>query len=78
MHKVVHNVRHGPTKLSLKHSSSFQERIERLIESIILEQNKLDVNDTLPNVQLDKTSIAIDREFSCEEGHVVAENECGE
>ncbi len=58
--------------------SGARERIERLIEKIILEQNKLDVNDTLPNVLLDKSSIAIDQEFTCKDGEVVVENECGE
>ena len=56
----------------------FQERIERLLQSIILEQNKLDVNDTLPNVLLDKTSINIAQSFSCPSGQVVVGNDCGE
>lgn len=54
-----------------------KERIERLLQSIILEQNKLDVNDTLPNVKLDKTSLNIAQEFACGNGQVVVENECG-
>ena len=53
-----------------------RERIERLIQSIILEQNKLDVNDTLPNVLLDKSSINIANEFTCPNGQVVQDNEC--
>ena len=57
---------------------SFQERIERLLQSIILEQNKLDVNDTLPNVLLDKTSINIAQSFACPNGQVVVENDCSE
>jgi hypothetical protein len=55
----------------------FQERIERLIQSIILEQNKLDVNETLPNVLLDKTSLNIAQSFSCANGQVVVGNDCG-
>ena len=54
-----------------------RERLQRLIESIILEQNKLDVNDTLPNVQLDKSSFAIEKQFTCDEGEVVSDNDCG-
>jgi hypothetical protein len=55
-----------------------QERIERLLQSIILEQNKLDVNDTLPNVLLDKTSINIAQSFACPNGQVVVDNDCGQ
>ncbi|XP_040577922.1 uncharacterized protein uif [Lepeophtheirus salmonis] len=53
-----------------------RQQIQELIESIILEQNKLNVNDTLPNVQLDKSSIILGQEFSCDDGQVVVENEC--
>jgi hypothetical protein len=49
-----------------------------LLQSIILEQNKLDVNDTLPNVLLDKTSINIAQSFACPNGQVVVDNDCGQ
>ena len=60
----------------MTNEAGVRERIERLIERVILEQNRLDVNDTLPNVLLDRSSIAIDEEFTCQDGEVVAENEC--
>ena len=50
--------------------------IENLLKSIILDQDRLSVNDTLPNVLLDRGSLLIDKEFTCEDGHVVADNEC--
>merc|ERR1712079_878064 len=53
-----------------------QERIERLIQSIILEQNKLAVNDKLPNTILDKTSVAVQQSFTCPDGDVVSDTEC--
>lgn len=53
-----------------------RERIERLLQSIILEQNKLNVSATLPNVQLDKSSFSIDEEFTCNKGEVVVDNDC--
>ena len=69
-----------PTKDTdeVTNEAGFRESIERLIEKVILEENRLDVNDTLPNVLLDKSSIAIDKEFTCQDGEVVRENECGE
>ena len=54
------------------------QRIEQILQSIILEQDKLNVNDALPNVVLDPSSFDIDQEFACQEGEVVVENQCGE
>jgi len=51
-------------------------RIQSLIEKVILEDKKLDVDDTLPNVVLDKSSVAIQKEFACDAGEVVVEDEC--
>ena len=54
-----------------------RERIERILESIILEGDQLNVKDKLPNVVLDKSSIDIDQEFACKDGEVVRDNQCG-
>ena len=58
-------------------NTGLSDRIERILESIILEQNKLNVNDALPNVVLDPSSFDIDQEFACPEGEVVVGNQCG-
>eukprot|EP00096_Caligus_rogercresseyi_P005025 TRINITY_DN1980_c0_g2_i1.p1 TRINITY_DN1980_c0_g2~~TRINITY_DN1980_c0_g2_i1.p1 ORF type:complete len:2992 (-),score=731.35 TRINITY_DN1980_c0_g2_i1:531-9380(-) len=61
---------------SVSNEAGRREAIEDLLASIILKENKLNVNDTLPNVLLDKSSILINQEFTCPPGEVVVDDGC--
>ena len=53
-----------------------REKIERLLQSIILEQSQLNVESTLPGTLLDPASIRLEQSFSCPSGSVVIGNSC--
>ena len=55
---------------------SRRERIERLLEQIILEENSLNVNGSLPGTTLDRASVTVSQSFSCPIGSVVRGSEC--
>jgi len=51
-------------------------RIESLLQSILLENQALDVNDTLPGTLLDPSSISFEQSFRCNSGEVVVDDQC--
>jgi len=53
-----------------------RESIELLLQSILNENNQLDVNDTLPGTLLDPSSIFLTPSFTCPEGAVVVDRSC--
>merc|ERR1712088_1069132 len=52
------------------------ERIERLLEQIILEENSLNVNGSLPGTILDRASVTLSQSFACPIGSVVRGSAC--
>ena len=54
-----------------------RQKLTELFERLLFENEQLDVSSQLPNTEIDNDSIAIDQAFSCDEGNVVRENECG-
>ena len=54
-----------------------RQKLTELFERLLFENEQLDVSKQLPNTEIDSDSIAIDQAFSCDEGSVVRENECG-
>ena len=52
------------------------ERIEKLLQEIILNENRFSVDNTLPGTSLDPASIEILPTFSCPLGSVVIDNTC--
>ena len=54
-----------------------RQKLTELFERLLFENEQLDVSKQLPNTEIDSDSIAIDQAFSCDEGNVVRENECG-
>jgi len=55
---------------------SRRERIERLLEQIILEENSLNVNGSLPGTTLDRASVSVSQSFACPIGSVVRDSAC--
>jgi len=53
-----------------------REKLEKLIQEIIFDENQLNVNNTLPGTLLDLASIDISQSFSCPFGSVVVGNTC--
>jgi len=53
-----------------------REKIERLLQEIILDENNLNIDNTLPGTLLDRTSVDISSSFSCPPGSVVIDNTC--
>ena len=51
-------------------------KIESLLQSILLEDNQLSVNDTLPGTSLDLSSIFLTPSFTCPTGQVVVDRSC--
>jgi len=51
-------------------------KIASLLESILLEDNQLSVDDTLPGTLLDPSSIFLTPSFSCPSGSVVVDSSC--
>jgi len=60
---------------TVTNSEGRRERIQRLIEGI-LEENNLSVDDTLPGAFLDPGSFEVSQSFSCPEGSVVVDKSC--
>ena len=60
----------------LVNSDGKRARIEKLLEQIILEQNGLNVNESLPGTTLDRASVSLSQSFSCPLGSVVRGEEC--
>jgi len=56
--------------------SGKRERIESLLQSILLENKSLDVDDTLPGTILDPNSISFAQSFRCNAGEVVVDDQC--
>ena len=54
-----------------------RQKLTELFEKLLFENTQLDVSKTLPGVRRDDESITIGQEFTCKEGEVVRENECG-
>lgn len=55
----------------VKHSDSdIEATVRQLIETIILEDDKFDVRDALPNVVPDPSSLDLKSEYSCPVGKV--------
>ena len=57
-------------------SSGQRERIERLLEQILLEENSLNVNDSLPGTNLIRASVSLDQSYTCPKGSVVVGSQC--
>ena len=53
-----------------------REKIEFLLQSILLENNQLSVDDKLPGTSLDLNSILLEPSFSCPPGQVVVDSSC--
>jgi len=53
-----------------------KSRIDNLLNTILLETQKLAVNDTLPGTQLDPASISFTQSFRCTSGEVVVDDQC--
>jgi len=59
-------------------SKGRREKIERLLEQIILEDNSLSLSviDSLPGTTLDRASLSLEQSFSCPLGSVVRGSNC--
>jgi len=53
-----------------------RQKLEDLLNSILLETEALAVNDTLPGTQLDPSSISFEQSFRCNAGEVVVDDQC--
>ena len=61
----------------VENSEGRRQKITELFEKLLFENEQLDVSDTLLNVAIDPESISIGNAFTCDEGDVVRDNECG-
>ena len=57
-------------------SDGQRAKIDQLLQSILLENTNLNVDETLPGTLLDKTSIFLEPSFSCPPGSVVVDSSC--
>ena len=54
-----------------------RQKLTELFERLLFENEQLDVSSQLPNTEIDSDSIGVSQAFSCDEGNVVRENQCG-
>ena len=54
-----------------------RQKLTDLFEKLLFENNKLDVSDQLFNTQINDESISVGQAFTCDEGYVVRDNQCG-